>query len=779
MGKVEKLIRRIDLVWVDRVAAVLLTAAAVPDAYSQPHRSIGPVAIVALVAITGSVAWRRANPALSTLVGITGLIVFELASKYNGDGSFEVAALTLDFYMLGREPWMPAGVIPFVWLLGGTAAATFVPTSGTVGSMLGAWVLIGPLPFAAGRTLARRRAMADELAAGAAQLLDEQELSAGRAAAEERIRMARELHDVVAHCVSVMVVQTGAARRVAGSDVGAARGALALVERSGREALVELRRVVGVLRRDGDEIPEGLAPGLARLGVLIARAEAAGLPVELTVNGRLTAVPAGLDLVAYRLVQEALTNAIKYAGHARACVTVSVGASALELRIADTGSDARPSRPAAVNGSGHGLIGMAERVELYGGELHAGPRAQGGFEVSARIPFERASAAAKPETSAVPVKSERDGSLRWPWLDLVLACAVLVVLETAVIEAHHRRGPLALNLIVVAGIALASGWRRRSPFISTLVVGLLGAVMNAFLVELKSSPVIGAYLIVVPTYSLAAWVPRRQAVAGLALFIGGAAVSQLIAERGQPGAFAGAVFAICGSWAAGRAIRSYRRLTADLSQTNTRLALEREDRARLAVAGERSRIARELHAAVAGSVAAMVVQAVGARRLLCVDPDGAERAMASVEDAGRDALGDMRRMLGALRRSGGNGEPRAPQPGIDQLHALIHRARDRGQPVELTVHGEPGPLAAGVELGLYRLLETALAMTSGTQLHASLRFGQDDVELSLRPNGAETPGWPSQVMRERVALCDGEVLSDPHGVAFTARLPRGFERELA
>ncbi|MBV9805157.1 MAG: hypothetical protein JO130_18300 [Solirubrobacterales bacterium] len=354
MGKVDELICRIDLVWVDRAVAVLLTAGAIADANSQPHRSVGPVAIAALVALTGSVAWRRADPVLSTVVGVTGLIVFELSSRYNGDGSIEVASLALGFYTLGRRPWTLVNVAPLAYLLGGTAAATFVPTDGTVGSMLGAWALIGPLPFMAGRALAQRRALADDLAASAAQLLDEQELDARRAAAEQRSRMARELHDVIAHCVSVMVVQTAAARRVAESDVAAAREALALVERSGREALVELRRIVGVLHRDSDDVPEGAPPGLDRLGALIARAEAAGLPVELTVEGRLAAVPADLDLVAYRLVQEALTNAIRYAGRARAHVTVSIGADELELRITDTGGAAcrlpppRSTAPATV-----------------------------------------------------------------------------------------------------------------------------------------------------------------------------------------------------------------------------------------------------------------------------------------------------------------------------------------------------------------------------------------------------------------------------------------------
>ncbi|MBV9805159.1 MAG: hypothetical protein JO130_18310 [Solirubrobacterales bacterium] len=136
-------------------------------------------------------------------------------------------------------------------------------------------------------------------------------------------------------------------------------------------------------------------------------------------------------------------------------------------------------------------------------------------------------------------------------------------------------------------------------------------------------------------------------------------------------------------------------------------------------------------------------------------------------------------MLGVLRHSGGALEPRAPQPGVDQLYALIQGARDAGKAVELTVEGEPGTLAAGIELGLYRLLETSLASTASARPGVSLRFGPDDIELELRQDGAATPAWPLQLMRERVWLCDGDVLSRPDESEFIARLPRGSEPAFA
>ena len=148
--------------------------------------------------------------------------------------------------------------------------------------------------------------------------------------------MARELHDVVAHCMSVMVVQTSGARRVAASDLAAAREALKVVESAGREALVELRRIVGVLHR-GDDEPAGASPGIEQLGVLVDRARAAGLPVELPVEGPRRSLSPGLDLVAYRIVQESLTNAIKHAGPAQARVHVVLGARDLVLEVTDSG----------------------------------------------------------------------------------------------------------------------------------------------------------------------------------------------------------------------------------------------------------------------------------------------------------------------------------------------------------------------------------------------------------------------------------------------------------
>ena len=207
-----------------------------------------------------------------------------------------------------------------------------------------------------------------------------------RAAEEERARIARELHDVVTHNVSVMVIQAGAARKVLDASPGQAREALLSVEASGRAAMTELRHVMGLLTMDGGSPDLAPQPGLAQLESLVSRVRDAGLPVELVVTGRPgTALPEGVDLTGYRVVQEALTNAVKHAPGATAIVRVEHGTDRLRIEITDTGGEQPPSADA---GSGRGLIGLRERLALYGGTLRAGPRIRAGYRVEAVIPLD-------------------------------------------------------------------------------------------------------------------------------------------------------------------------------------------------------------------------------------------------------------------------------------------------------------------------------------------------------------------------------------------------------
>jgi signal transduction histidine kinase len=210
----------------------------------------------------------------------------------------------------------------------------------------------------------------------------ERDLVAREAVVEERARIARELHDVIAHHVSMIVLQAGAERRVLEGSNASTREVLETVERTGRSALTEMRRLLGMLRADTNE-PLTPQPRLTDLPTLVGQLRAAGLPVDLCVEGDPRELPVGIELSAYRIVQEALTNALKHAGNATASVNIRYGSDSLELEIADDGAEG--STPVA--SGGHGLLGMRERVALYGGRLDAGRRPGGGFAVRVLLPI--------------------------------------------------------------------------------------------------------------------------------------------------------------------------------------------------------------------------------------------------------------------------------------------------------------------------------------------------------------------------------------------------------
>ena len=238
-----------------------------------------------------------------------------------------------------------------------------------------AWIL--------GDNVRTKRAYYRELEERAARLEREKEEGTRRAAAEEKARIARELHDVIAHSVSVMVVQAAAARDVFEKQPERAREALRSIEESGRSALTELRRLLGIVRSDehGSREPQ---PGLAALEELVEQVRATGLEVELKREGELGELPTGVDLSAYRIVQEALTNTLKHAQATRAQVLLDRRERELAIEVTDDGAG-----PVEESTNGHGLIGMQERVALLGGVLEAGPEESGGFAVKVRFPLER------------------------------------------------------------------------------------------------------------------------------------------------------------------------------------------------------------------------------------------------------------------------------------------------------------------------------------------------------------------------------------------------------
>ena len=294
--------------------------------------------------------------------------------------SFFVIGLATAF-LLGnlRNPWQAGvGLLAIVSSLAfivykipghDTSGLIFIPIDFAV-----AWV--------AGFALRGRTVQAEAAEERATQAERERQAAARVAVAEERARIARELHDIVAHAVSVMVLQVGATRHKLPAVLEEEKGALSDVEKAGRRALTEMRRLLAAMRREGEEAELVPQPGLDGLDSLLAEIHRAGLPVELHVDGDPVPLPRGIDLSAYRIVQEGLTNALKHAHASDAAVTVRYRPDELEIEIRDNGLGS-----STTDGLGHGLVGVRERVKIYGGEMSAGTANGGGFVLSTRLPL--------------------------------------------------------------------------------------------------------------------------------------------------------------------------------------------------------------------------------------------------------------------------------------------------------------------------------------------------------------------------------------------------------
>jgi signal transduction histidine kinase len=379
----------------------------VPDAYREGNAfSVGLVLAAAVPLV-----WRRRYPAAVMAVAVVVIAVHSF-HLFPGAGPFLAALVAA--YSVAAYGSERAARISLVIVLAAQPTALVWSDDPEFDS----WgdVAVGLLVFTAvwvwGDSRRMRRLhleMVEERARRAEHERDEQARAAVR---EERARIARDMHDIVAHSVSVMVVQAGAARRMVGHDPVAAVEATGQIEATGREALREMRRVLGVLRADeaeraGEDAPEPLPPSpvpvaepqprLSDLSRLVGQCRDAGLDVRVRVDGGARPLPSGIELAAYRIVQEALTNTMKHAGPARAEVRVTYADDALTVAVADDGGGAGfdPGR------GGHGLPGMRERVAAYGGSLEAGSHPGGGFRVRARLPLDGAPEAAAPAPTAV------------------------------------------------------------------------------------------------------------------------------------------------------------------------------------------------------------------------------------------------------------------------------------------------------------------------------------------------------------------------------------------
>jgi signal transduction histidine kinase len=356
------------------------------------YRAADPVGVGLVLALAVPLWWRRTRPVAGSVVVAGAALALGLllyAAPLAG------LAMLLAGYAAGAHASFRPGLGGLV-VLGLSSASALVglglvepavPGTDPASILLNVLALVGA--WALGRGMRNRRRYTDELVDRAERLERTRAAEVRAALAEERGRIARELHDVVAHHVSVMTVQAAAARRTLDRDPARSAGAMAAVEDTGRDALAEMRRIVGVLRGPDAE-PEGDArspqPGLTDLPVLVNQVGDAGLTVETEVEGERPHVPPGVDLTAFRVVQEALTNTLKHAGRTRARVTIRYLPGELDVRVRDEGR----GLAAHLDGHtpGHGLLGMRERVALYGGTLRVGPRDGGGFDVRARLPLD-------------------------------------------------------------------------------------------------------------------------------------------------------------------------------------------------------------------------------------------------------------------------------------------------------------------------------------------------------------------------------------------------------
>jgi signal transduction histidine kinase len=751
LARVPGRIPRVDLA----IAAGLLVWAVLEALFADGPGSTATRVLLA-VGFTVPMAFRRRWP-------ITALLLVALLAVIRGatGGVDEVGAMPVPTLLLGsfsaalyarprRLAYLAAPVPIVVAPLAGFGEIEVLPVFFLAGTAWGAGFLIRRRA----EQLARARARGPELAR--------------EAVAAERARMARELHDLVAHSVTVVSVQAGAAEGVMRSEPGKARAHLEAVHRAAHEALVELRRLVGVLRED--EASYSPQPGLERLDQLVEEARGAGLPVELIADGRRERVPAGLDLTAYRIVQESLTNVRRHAGNAPTRVRIRHGEERLELEIANAPG---PGDGVLGAGGGQGLIGMRERVRLYGGTFEAGAAPDGGYVVRAGLPLDApplesvdaapaADAAARPERGI----SRTDVAVTGGFL-------VLALLDTLL-----SGGPAAPGERVLFAIAstLPLLGRRRWPVQALAVVCAVMILRGAAFDGLGEESVHFAAAVVL-TFSAAVHArSRRWAMAAAPLPVIAIVVGVLTEDLDSPPAVDIAILSALaiGAWIAGWVVR---RRAEQLAHARA----QAPELARAAVAAERARVAAELHDVVAHSISIVSVQAGAAEQLLEKDPPAAREHLRAVQQAAQEALREMRRLLGVLREDGAD---YAPQPGLARLPDLLDDARRAGFAVELREEGERGEVAQGVDLAAFRIVQEAL---TNVRKHAGraattvgIRYGADEIELDVENGpGAGADGGGSGYgipgMRERARVYGGSVEAGPDGrggFAVRARLPR-------
>jgi signal transduction histidine kinase len=374
----------------DALLALGVTAALVYGAYGEAHPNTNayfhnghrlphtPTAALILVGVACLVlAWRQRWPVAVLSLSIAAAVVFTLLGYVNG--AVLVAPMGALYTVAAASSSIRRAVgygLATLVVLGGASIA--VNPLGRFGGGVVILPFMVAVVVVAGIAVANRRAYVDSIR-------DRAEQDARRRIDEERLRIARELHDVVAHTMATINVQAGVAAHVLTTRPEAVADSLQAIKTASKDGLRELRAILNVLRQADDADPTQPAPGTAQLETLISGARRAGLDTTLTVTGEPVLLPSAVDLAAYRIIQESLTNVIRHAGPATAAVSLGYAHDELRIEVTDTGRG--PASPAGHNGGGHGLAGMRERAATVGGTLETGPASPGGFRVAARLPL--------------------------------------------------------------------------------------------------------------------------------------------------------------------------------------------------------------------------------------------------------------------------------------------------------------------------------------------------------------------------------------------------------
>jgi signal transduction histidine kinase len=752
-----------------------------------------PWALGLVAAMTLPLAWRRRRPASVALAVTTALAV---QGPLQTDPLFEqtftgFVCLLLATYSLGRQ----ASGRPLILVGAGCALATGLTVglndADVASGLLGTAIVLGTL---AGGWAVHRRTMARELLELQARELEVSKDAATKAATiNARLRIAGEVEDVVSHRVSEMLVQAQAARSLAARDPTRAADALASVEAKGREALGELRRLLGVLRRGDEDIALRPSPGLDRLGALLEERRTCGQELELVVEGERIPLPPAIDLAAYRVIESALGDATDGSRSEALSVRVRFGRRALHLEIAVR------RRAGAFTGDsedGAGTLGARQLVTVFGGDVRLDSRSDGVRVLAARLPLDAGGSkvsqpAERPEAAdprSPPTPTPTPGARlarRARQAEALLAVVLIGAMVAEAATAPAREGPLAANALVAGLVGAPLLLRRRYP-LATSVLGWGSALaMTVFLTPATETAAFGA-IVLLYSYTAGAHGRPGRAEAGLAVgLIGVVALNFLQPAGPRWGDLMFPALLVGLSWLVGRNVRTQSELAREIAERAQRIERARESEAIVVVAGERQRMARELHDVVAHALSVMVIQGGAARRSLERAPDRALEGIAAVERAGREALKELRCLLTLAFPTAAADRGLAPQPGVGQLGALIEHTRAAGLPVELRIEGRPVSLPGGLDLAAYRVVQEALTNTlrhaGAAQARVTIRYGDQQLSLRIEDDGRATAageapqrGHGIDGMRERVRLYGGELVTGPRragGFEVAATLP--------